>query len=331
MAGALLLAAINVSAQQKSGSTAKKPAATPLTKASASKIIEMTNGVVDIYNDQIREIRDVEDCLDRFEKTIEAVSENPNTSAHGASCNNIRVLRNDLVDKMKSKAKLAPAFAEKTEILDGVDNLNKEFELAKVRCQNVQNYFSTKKYKEDDENYSTYSALIDTFVVSYKNINTILGNTMDLASNAGDRAELVVLKTHPLANIIIPMKTNLSAVSQLMSKCRQDEPNAEEIKAAVADIRKKIEKDKVMTPAIKTALKKTHNGESQFNYFYQYTGEAMEKADKFLEYLDPNTKITDIDHVFNETEQDARNRHLKNRYNDLKSYYGYMVDAYNNL
>lgn len=309
-------------AQTKSGT---------LTKANAGKIIEMTNGVIDIYNDQLREIRDVAECLDRFENTMASVAENPKTTAHGASCANIRVLRTDLVDKMKSKANLAPAFPEKAAILEGIDNINKEFETAKACCQNVQAYFTAKKYLEDDNEYSNYVALRDEYIASYKNINSLFNKTMDLATTAGDRAELVILKTHPLAPVVIPMKNNLSAISQLMAKCREDEPNAEAIKADIAAIRKMLEKDKVMTPALKTSLAKGHNGESRFERFYEYEGEAMGKADKFLEYLDPNKEITDVDHILNETVEGARSRHLKKHYNEISSYYGYMVEEYNSL
>lgn len=318
MAGTLSLVAANTQAQT-------------LTKANAGKIIEMTNGVVDIYNSQLGEIKDVRECLERFENTISAVAKNPNSSAHGAACNNIRPLRSDLVDKMKAKAKLAPAFAEKNGILKGVDDINKEFETAIVRCHNVQAYFKEKKYLTDDNDFAGYVALRDTFVASYDNINKFFDKTMDLSSAAGDRAELVILKIHPLASVVIPMKKNLSAVSQLMSKCRQDNPDAEAIKAGIAAIRKSLEKDKVATAAMKTALKKAHNGETRFERFYEYTGSAMEQADKFVEFLDPAKEITDVDHVLKETEEGAHNRHLKKWYRELSNYYGYMVDEYNNL
>lgn len=321
VAGFLSFISLSVSAQKSA----------PLTKANAGKIIEMTNGVIDIYNDQIGEMRDVKDCLERFDRSMEAVSKNPKSSAHGASCTNIRVLRNDLLEKMKAKAKLAPAFAEKNDILKGVDDINAEFAIAKERCQQIQNYFSNKKYLEDDKEYSNYVALRDAYIESYKKINTLFNTTMNLATTAGDRAELVILKTHPLASVVIPMKKNLSAVSQVMAKCREDQPDAEAIKADVAAIRKSLEKDKVMTPAIKAALKKGHNGEDRFGRFYEYTAEAMNKADKFLEYLDPNKEITDVDHIMKETVEDARDRHLRIHYNEISSYYSYMVDAYNGL
>jgi len=318
LAGILSLAIVNISAQT-------------LTKANAGKIIEMTNGVVDIYNSQLSEIKDVRDCLERFEKTMATVAENPKLTAHGAACNNINLLRSDLVDKMKAKAKLAPAFPEKAAILDGVDKINAEFEIAKARCHNVQTYFKEKKYLTDDNDFAGYVALRDTFVASYDNINKLFDKTMDLSTAAGDRAELVILKTHPQASIVIPMKKNLSAVSQLMSKCREDNPDAAAIKADIAAVRKSLEKDKVATAAMKTALKKSHNGEDHFNRFYEYTGDAMTKADSFLEFLDPAKEITDVDHIMKETPESARNRHLKKWYGEISKYYGYMVDEYNNL
>lgn len=302
-----------------------------LTKANAGKIIDMTNGVVDIYNDQISELKDMRECIDRFEKSMVTVSENPNLTAHGAACNNIRVLRTDLLEKMKAKAKLAPAFPEKAEILKNVDEINKEFETAIARCNNVQTYFKEKKYLTDENNYAGYVALRDTFTASYSKINKLFDKTMDLSSAVGDRAELVILKTHPLASVVIPMKKNLTATSQLLSKCRVDNLDAAAIKADIAAIRKSLEKDKVMTPAIKTALKKAHNGEDRFNRFYEYTSSAMEQADKFLEFLDPAKAITDVDHVLKETEEDARNRHLRRWYGEISEYYGYMVDEYNSL
>jgi hypothetical protein len=319
----LFITVINISAQ-------KKAAAPALTKASANKIIEMTNCVVDIYNDQLSEIRDVRDCLERLENSMNAIAENPNGTAFGASCANIRALRSDLVDEMKQKAALAPSFTEKQAILEGVDRVNKEFETAKVRCINVQTYFSSKKYKEDDKDYSGYVALRDTFVASYKNINSLFDKTMNLASTAGDKAELVILKTHPLAPVVVPMKSNLSAVSRLMSNCRADEPDAEAIKANIAAIRKSLEKDKVMTPAIKTALTKSQNGQDLFERFYEYTEDALKKADTFVEFLDPKKEIS-VDHVLKETEKDARNRYLKEHYGEIQTYYGYMVDSYNSL
>lgn len=318
-----LTVAFNISAQNKTASPA-------LTKANASKIIEMTNCVVDIYNDQISEIKDVRDCLNRFENSMSTVAQNPNATAHGASCANIRSLRSDLVDKLKKKSALAPSFAEKQAILESVDQLNKEFEISKERCKEIQAYFSAKKYKEDDKDFSAYIVLRDNFIASYQNINNQFGKTMDLASTAGDRAELVILKSHPLASVVIPMKKNLSAVSRLMSKCRADKPDAEAIKADIATIRKSLEKDKVMTPAMKTALSKTNNGLTQFERFYQYTADALIKAEVFVEYLDPKKEVS-IDHVLKETEEAARNRHLKKHYAEIQKYYGYMVDSYNTL
>lgn len=322
IAGILSFASLTVSAQTKSA---------PLTKANAGKIIEMTNAVIDIYNDQLREIKDVRECLERFDNSMEAVSANPKSSAHGASCANIRVLRSDLLEKMQAKAKLAPAFAEKNDILKGMDEVNKEFATVKERCQEIQTYFSTKKYLEDDKDYTNYTTLRDAYIDSYKKISTLFNTTMNLASAAGDRAELVILKTHPLASVVMPMKNNLIAVSQLMNKCRADEPDADAIKADVAAIRKSLEKNKVMTPAIKAALKKSHNGEDRFNRFYEYVGDAMNHADKFLEYLDPNKEITDVDHVLKETVEGARARHMGRQYNEVSKYYGYMVDEYNSL
>ncbi|GHV15170.1 hypothetical protein FACS1894169_05740 [Bacteroidia bacterium] len=330
LAGVLSLTAINTSAQKKSTATTK-PGAAAMTKATAGKIIEMTNAVVDIYNDQLSEVRDVRDCLERFENTMASVAANPKGSAHGASCANIRVLRADLADKMKAKANLAPVFPEKAAIIEGIDNINKEFETAKACCQNVQAYFTEKKYLEDDSQYSGYVALRDAYLASYKKINNLFNKTMNLASSAGDRAELVILKTHPLAPVVIPMKNNLSAVSQLMSKCREDEPDAEAIKADISAIRKSLEKDKVMTPAIKASLAKGQNGESHFERFYEYVGEAMDKADKFVEYLDPGKEIKDVDHILKETVEDARKRHQNRHYGEIRDYYGYMVDVYNGL
>ena len=335
VAGALLLITGTASAQQKkrTTSTAKKTttASAPLTKVSAGKIIDMTNGVVDIYNDQIGEMKDIRDCIDRFEKSIETVAENPNRSTHAANGSGIRAMRNDLLEKFRAKAKLAPAFAEKAEIQSNIDMLEKEFVTVKERCNTVYDYFKNKKFTEDDKDFSNYVALRDTFIASYVKINDLFARTMKLSSAAGDRAELVILKTHPMANVIIPMKTNLSAVKNVMALCREEKPDAEAIKAEVAAIRKSLEKDKVMTAAMKTSLKKSHNGEDIFNRFYEYVGGAMDKTDNFLEYLDPNKKITDIDHVYKETEDDARNRHLKRHYGEINSYYGYMVHEYNNL
>lgn len=315
--------AFNISAQNKSTSRT-------LTKENANKIIQMTNCVVDIYNEQISEIKDVKECLERFDNTMNSVANNPNTTAHGASCANIRTLRSDLVDKLKKKAALAPSFPEKQAILDGVDQLDREFEISKERCEKVQAYFKSQKYKEDDKDYSTYVALRDSFLVTYQNINSQFNKTMDLVSAAGDRAELVILKTHPLAPVIVPMKTNLSAVSRLMSKCRADEPDAESIKTDIAAIRKSLEKDKVMTPSMKTSLAKTNNGQAIFERFYEYTGDALNKADVFVEFLDPNKEVS-IDHVLKETEEEARNRHLRNHYGEIQKYYRYMVDSYNTL
>ena len=324
VAGVLSMTAIN--AQTKKTSTSA-----PLTKANAGKIIEMTNTVVDIYNVQISEIKDVRDCLERFERTMSDVAENPNRTAHGAACNNIKPLRSDMVEKLTAKAKLAPAFAEKAEILKGVDDINKEFETAIVRCHNVQNYFKEKRYQSDDNEFGGYVALRDTFIMSYDNINTLFDKTMELSSVAGDRAELVILKTHPLASVIIPMKENLSAVSQLMAKCRAEKPDAEAIKADVAAIRKKLAKDKVLTATMKATLKKSNSSEDRVNRFYEYVGTSADMTDKFLEYLDPAKEITDLDHVYKETVEDARKRHLKKHYGEISRYYGLMVHEYNGL
>lgn len=323
MLALLLTVSLSISGQTKKASPA-------LTKENANKIIGMTNSVVDIYNNHLPVIKNVRECLERFDNSISNIAENPNTTVYGASCTNIGSLRSDLTSKLEQKSALAPSFPEKQAILDGVNQLGKEFEIAKERCQIIQDYLKSKKYKEDDKDFSNYVALRDTFMVSYKNINNLFDQIINLSSVAGDRAELVILKSHPLAPVIIPMKTNLSAVSQILSKCRADEPNAEEIKAEIVAIRKSLEKDKVMTPAKKTALAKANNGEAVFERFYEYTEGALDKTEIFIEYLDPNKQVT-VDHVLKETEEAARNRHLKAKYDEVQKYYGYMVDAYNTL
>ncbi|NDV79770.1 hypothetical protein [Dysgonomonas sp. 511] len=337
LAAVLSLAAFDVSAQQKKRSSTsrarkKTTAAAPLTRVSAGNIIEMTNSVVDIYNTQLESMKTLGDRLERLDKSINQVIQNPKTSSYAAAnTSGIYSFRDGQYKTFQEKAKLAPAFTEKAEIMANMTAINNEFEVAKVLGNNAYNYFREKKYMEDDEKYTNFIALRDTFYASYKKINIMFKKTMELSSAAGDRAELVVLKSHPLASVIIPMKKNLSAVSQMMAKCRDDKPDAEAIKADVATIRKSLEKDKVATPAMKASMKTNGNSEDRFNRFYEYVGETASNADKFLEYLDPAKEITDIDHVYKETVEDARNRHLKQIYNEISRFYKLMVHEYNGL
>lgn len=297
----------------------------------AEKVINMTNSVIDIYNNQVSQLKYVNDCLDRFEKSIEIVSKNPNLSTRASGAPATRGLLKSLLDKMHEKAKIAPSFTEKAEILSNIEIVNKEFASVSEYCDKLKAYFNSKEYLKDDENFSKYDELMTATLNSYSKVQKGFEQALTSAEIAGNKAEIILLKGHPLAAVFIPMKTNLTSLRQLMSKCRSDNPDASVIKNEVSILRKSLERDRTMTSAIESALQKTDNGKIYFDRFYENMDKVLKSTDVFTEYLNPNKVKNEIDHVLKESEEDAQQRLLSRYYREISKFYENMVESYNSL
>jgi len=285
----------------------------------ASKTINMTNTVVDLYNNYLSNIKKVREGLQRAEENIEILKENINRSAHGWNCTNM-ILHDDMVISFEKACTVAPAFAEKAKIQAEIKYAKANGERLSNHCKALNDYFNKKEYKED-EGFAKFQPLYDSLYNVYKDVSKSWLNAVNLASEAGNKSELVLLKKSPVAEFIIPMKTDLSAVSKLIDMFTEEEADFNAIQKDIEALKISVAKNKSLTGKNVANLEKYSN---KLNYegYYQSMDEAIEIAAKIEELMNPD-KVKD-----GMNEQRVQDE-IENKFSMLNWKYKSLVESYN--
>ena len=297
--------------------TAIPLAAQTTAEANASKIIGMTNAVVDLYNEYIPHLKKASEGLDRAVENIDILAENIHRSAHGWNCANI-IVRSDYKETFEKAVKAAPAFPEKTKIQAGIKYIAANNDRLSNHCKALNEYFTKKGYMEDAD-FEKFQPLYDSLDAAYDDMARAWKTTIDLASEAGDRSELILLKKSPIAQFIIPMKTDLMAASKILEMFREDEIDNTAIQNAITTLKKDIDKNKVLTGKNVANLEKYSSKPNYIGYY-----ESMEE---FAEYA---TKLEELLNLSYQTDNEQRRQdNISTTYSMLQYKYNSLVENYN--
>ena len=285
-------------------------------EANASKIIDMTNHVVDMYNSYLNSLKKVRQGLEAADKSYEVLSENIERSAYSWDCAYI-TLRSDYREEFEKAAAAAPAFPEKANIQSGVKYVQDNTERLSKSCSEFREYFIKKEYKQDTD-WKKYEELYKNMETAYTDLSGMWSKTMKLAAEAGDRSELVLLKKSPIAEFIIPMKTDLSSAARLLDMFTEEEVDNAAIKKDIEALKKAVEKNKSLTGKNVANLEK-YSSKPNYGGYYESMEEFIELATKLENLMDPA----------NTMDEERRNQQIENTYSMINYKYNSLVENYN--
>ena len=287
-------------------------------EASASKIINMTNGVIDMYNNYTKNLKKIREGLNKSVENRESLEKNPKSSGYGFNCNSFIITDSDIATYEKA-AKAAPAFPEKIKIQEAVAFVTANNDELAKRCSALSDYFNQKKHV-DDAGFVQYQELFDSLSDMYVQISGAWKTATELASDAGDRSEILFLKKSPISEFIIPMKEDLSRAKKLIDKLYEDEIDHAEIKADIATIEKEAEKNRSMTGKRKANLEK-YSYPSFHTSFYAYIDDLVKDATKLNDLLNPEISASES-HLEDK---------INNTYYSVSGAYKGMITSYNEM
>ncbi len=285
-------------------------------EANATKIIDVTNHVVDIYNSYLNNLKKVRQGLETADNNYEVLSENIERSAQSWDCVNI-IIRSDYREKFERAVAAAPAFPEKANIQSGVKYVQDNTERLSKSCSEFKDYFVKKEYKQDTD-WKKFEELYKNMGTAYVDVSGMWSKTIKLAAEAGDRSELVLLKKSPIAEFIIPMKTDLSLASKILGKFSEDEVDNAAVKKDIETLRQNVAKNKVLTGKNVANLEK-YSSKPNYDGYYQMMDEFVELATKLEGLMNPT----------NTMDEEKRNQQIENTYSMISYKYNSLVENYN--
>ena len=286
-------------------------------EANAAKIIDMTNGVIEMYNNYTGNLKKVREGLEKSIGNVETLSENRQRAAYGFNCSNF-VIRDSDVASYEKAAKAAPTFPEKAKIQETVAFAVANNQKLAQRCSALNEYFTKKQYVEDAD-FSQFQVLFDSLEEMYLQVSGAWRTAVELSSDAGDRSEIFFLKKSPIADFIIPMKEDLARVKKLIDKFYEDEVNNAEIKADIAAIEKAVEKNR-STTGKKVANLEKYSSPGYFTSFYDFMDDFIKNSTTLNDLLNP--------------EIPAGSNHedkINNNFYFISSNYKSLIGAYNEM
>ena len=267
-------------------------------EANASKIIDMTNGTIEMYNKYLSNMKKVREGLEKSAENIEVLKENINRGAHGFNCSYFGISDVE-VSVFQKTVKAAPAFPEKAKIQEAVEFVIANNDEFGKRCSALTDYFNKKQYV-DDAGFAKYEELFSSLNDMYSKMSDTWKTATNLASDAGDRSEVILLKKSPIAEFIIPMKEDLARVKKCVDKLYQDDVDVNALKTDIAAIEKAGQKNRSLEGKKVENLKK-YSYPSFHTSFYDYVEEFVKQSTRIQELLsyDKDTQVRMKDEINN--------------------------------
>lgn len=297
----LAMLSLGVSAQKKM----TKP------ELDASKIIQLGNSVIDLGNSYSQTLNNYQNTIKNAHNDIERVSKNPNMTPHTVNCNIISVQprqQTAYTDALKA----APVFDEKADIEKHVSEGENNIKAITKWCATLSSYVSNKEFKEDKD-LVKYKEISDSLLLYIEKSSASWRAASSLASNAGNRAELVLLAGSPIASFVIPMKKDLMSLDAIFDMFRTENPDTSAIKAALNTLTESIDKNKDINTKDVSKLKDIYYKEV-YQTFYNNCLSTIKSLNTVVDRLE-------------EKEPDADN--INGWFSSASANYGKTVEKYN--
>ena len=286
-------------------------------EANASKTIDMTNSVIEMYNNYLSNMKKVREGLEKSAENVENLKKNPNTSAYGYNCSSFTI-RSSEISAYQTASKAAPSYPEKAKIQESTDFVIANNEEFAKRCAALSDYFVQKQYA-DDAGFVQFEVLFNSLDDMYTSISDSWDTATNLSSDAGDRSEVVLLKNSPIVDFIVPMKEDLSRVKKLIDKLHQDDINMAAIQTDIAAIETAAQKNRSMEGKKKENLEK-YSYPSYHTSFYAYLDDLIKEVAKLQDLWNDE-----------ETDPERINQRIEYSYYAINRAYEGMIESYNEM
>lgn len=280
-------------------------------KMNASKIIRMSNSVIDLSNDAVQTISSYRSVVSTAEDNVTRLKSNPNQPPFFVNYK-LYVPNQKKDAEYEQSSKLAPAFDEKAGLVSAMSSANADMAGMVKATEVLSNYFSNKEYQSDTD-FSRYPALRDSVV-------SVIGRAYDswrtasqLAAVAGDKAELLLLKDSRIAEFVIPMKTDLIALKAVLVKIGDQQSDLTLLSTDLETLKASVDKNKDISGKDIKKLSDLYYKEV-YETFYRKCSQSVETSAKLVEILKGGEK--------DETR-------LSSFFNNARSVYSDAVDQYN--
>lgn len=263
-------------------------------KINASKIITMSNSVIDLSNRAIEDLEGYQSVVSTAEGNIKRLTNNPNVQVYFV---NYKVYTPDQVKikQFKTASQQAPAFGEKNDIINTVEKANQNSDEVIKQFEKLSAYFSNKEYLSDPQ-FSKYPDLLNNAVSALYAAYDSWKEASRLASKAGDNAELVILKDSKIADFVIPMKTDLNGLNDIFSQILKKDANIPTLQNDVKGLKASIDKNKDVSTKDVKKLSDIYYKEVYVT-FYRKCAQTSDMLDKLLGLLSQPESEIDKDQI----------------------------------
>ncbi|MCD7973742.1 MAG: YiiG family protein [Candidatus Azobacteroides sp.] len=291
----------------------KKPSQSDI---NASKLIQLTNTVIDLSDAYNSKYTQYENRLKNGESKKEQIEKNYDprfpVSLNGTNTFPISISYNN---KYEAALKEVPASVkEKSNVEEAVKKANENvLELEKWSTV-MKQYFEGKEFEKDE--FKRYPEIKDSLSYYLDATKEAWRTAAKIASSAGEKAEMQLLKDDPAAQFIFPMKADLNSLKNLIDHfyeiTDQEEPQYSVLAEEINNMHTSIEKNKNTEGKNVSVLKR----ETYYTGFYERMEKCMEAINKF---------ITEWE------KEDVTQFQLESSFRNIGSQYKRVIDSYNNF
>lgn len=277
-----------------------------MTKAEldASKIIQMGNSVIDLGNLYSQTLESYQNMLSGVHTNLQRVSKNPNLTPYAVRCENFSTQSRQQI-AYATALKAAPLFEEKNDVEKYVSEGQTSIQEISKWCATLSAYVSNKEYKTDAD-FAKYNEIRNNLDSAIEQASASWSKASELASAAGNKAELILLESSPIASFVIPMKTDLTSLNAIFNMFKSKTPDTGAIKSALNALTESIDQHKDISKKDTSKLKDIYYKEV-YETFYRDCLSAVKSLNTVTERL-------------LEAEPDVRN---------IESWFGSASGAYN--
>lgn len=212
----------------------------------ASNVIQFGNTVIDLGNFYSETLKNYDGIFSIVEDNIQKLTRNPNVQPFAVNCIRLAQTNSRIEEAYKTEVKKTFTFTEKAELKLLVEKAKADTKNVEKWCTQLSNYFSNKEYSSDTEFKNSY-VLVDSLSANIDKARASWRAASNLASDAGSRAELVVLKGSKIADFIIPMKTDLESLRKILEQLQTEHPDVSALKQDINTLDMSIKANKDIT------------------------------------------------------------------------------------
>ncbi|MCD0474959.1 hypothetical protein LPB87_11205 [Flavobacterium sp. EDS] len=270
----------------------------------ASKIIQLSNSVIDLSNSYSKTLENYKNIASNVQSNVERLVKNPNLTPHAIRCD--LTVQSSIQTAYTATLNAAPVFDEKMAIKKNVSEGENNIKSVSKWCTALSNYVSNKDFKEDKK-LIKYNQINDSLLSNIKKSEISWRTAGHLASDAGNKAELALLKNSPIASFVIPMKKDLIDLNAVFEMFQTKTPDVNTIKSALSTLKTSIETNKDISKKDTSKLKDAYY-KSVYETFYRKCSSATESLNTVTDRLQEKKLDTaNIESWFDSASSDYNN------------------------